>query len=156
DRPQRVEATIEGDRDHPVIGFAAEIERIDEERAQIADLGHRARRELVEQLGPLDHEDAVRARAQALGRKPGAAELAKQPLQEIEIELRRIEVARQRRDVAFLPMLDDIVEEIERPGDAALEEAEAELGKPAGDAAEDQRATEELVAGREVAEMVED
>src|SRR5262249_13221947 len=137
-------------------GFAAEIERIDEERAQIADFGHRTRRELVEQRGPLDHEDAVRARAQALGGKPGAAELAKQPLQEIEIERRRIEVAFQRRDVAFLPMLDDIVEEIERPGDAALEEAEAELGKPTGDAAKNQRAAEELVAGREVAEMVED
>src|SRR6185312_12594160 len=84
------------------------------------------------------------------------AVFAEQPHQEVNIEFRRVEILLHRLDVALFPMLDDVVEEIDRPADAAFEEREFQAGEPPRHAAEDQRAAKELGAGGEIAEMVED
>src|SRR5689334_15618236 len=154
-RAERIEPPIEGDRDHAVVRLAAEIEGIDEKLAQVADLFHGAGRELVEGRGPLDQQVAVWPRADPLGREPWAAEIAEQFLQQVDVELRRIEIALHRLDIPLLEMLDEVVQQIDRPGDAALEEGEGQLRKAMRDAAEEQRAAEELGAVREVAEVIE-
>src|SRR4029077_8224134 len=111
-----------------------------------------ASRELVGMVGECRRGEArVRARADALGRMSFVPELAEQPLEQIDIERGRIEVALERVDVPLLPVLDDVVEQVHRPGDAALEKGEAELRKPPRDAAQEQRAAEELGAVGEIA-----
>ena len=81
---QRRQAAVERDRDHAVLGLAAEIERIDEERLQILDLAQGAGGELVEQRRALDLEAAVRVGADALGPQMLVAEFAEQALQQVD------------------------------------------------------------------------
>ena len=80
----------------------------------------------------------MRARPDALGRMALVAELAEEALEQIDVEGRGVEIALERPDVALLPVLDDVVEQVDGPGDAALEEGEAEFRETPRDPAEDQ------------------
>src|SRR5215469_7583923 len=102
-----------------------------------------------------------REAAMGLGAKPLRGEalgavLAEEPFEQIDVELGRIEIARHRFGIALFPMLDDVVQEVDRPSDAAFEEGEAQIGEAPGDAAEDQRAAEELRTRGEIAQMIVD
>ena len=77
----------------------------------------------------------------------GVAVLLQVLEQGVDVELCRVEVA-DGVPVALLPVAHQIGQKAARPSDATFEEADAQCREPTGDAAEEQRLAQRLVAGR--------
>src|SRR5271154_3315028 len=125
-RPHRIGARVECAMDAQVVGLTAEIE-VAEDARKVMLVVHTGQRPFVAIRRAIVTFEAFvicpHRASRVLGRKFGSAPFGQQLMESWAIEPRRI-VIYQARDVAFLPMLFERMEEVAGPSGAALEEAE--------------------------------
>src|SRR5262245_22214010 len=157
-RAERVRARVEGPGVHRVVGLAAEVEARHEEVVQLARALDAAGRELVERIAVLDPVAADRHALDQpveLREERGIPVLAEEAHELVTVELRRV-VGADGALVPLLPVRDQVGEERAGPGDAALEEGEAQAREAPRDTAQEERLAGRLAGGREVAGVVVD
>ena len=148
---ERVGLRVERGDGHGVVGLAPAVERRHEQVLDLLDAFDAARRELVEQDAVLLGVDRrLRRHARPIAAVPLEQRRELGPVDALGVE------AAHGLPVALLPVADEVGVERRGPRHAAFEEAEVEVGEAPGDAAEEERLGQRVVALAEHADVVVD
>ena len=140
-----------------VVGFAAEVERLDEQVEKVLLVSDAAGSVVVEVVDSTGGVGAV-VRADAASPGDGVGErfarvLRRQFAQQPHVEVRRVRV-RERFAIAYVPVAHEIGQQEAREAGAAFEEGEVEIRETPRDAAEKDRLAHRFACCGEVADVV--